>query len=280
MIKSILKNSYRSSKKLVLTKKPLTITPDFDSKQFLFIAGLHRSGTSILHRLLKEHPEISGFSGTAAMEDEGQHLQSVFSPAHRYGGPGKFAFNLEAHLTENAENASQQHRDQLLREWGAYFDLEKNIFLEKSPPNIIRSRYFQSMFPNAKFVFIIRHPISVALATEKWAKTNMMELLFHWHVSHTIMLQDLAHIKDYIIIRYEDLVRYPEKYLEDVCNLIELDNFHPQKEKLADHNKKYFQIWQQNHENNKELFASFFETKDSPMNKFAYSFSEPYTKQN
>jgi len=52
-----------------------------DTRQYVFIAGLHRSGTSVLARCLREHPQISGFRNTGVPEDEGQHLQDVYPAA-------------------------------------------------------------------------------------------------------------------------------------------------------------------------------------------------------
>ena len=68
--------------------------------RYIFVGGLHRSGTSVLFRALRDHPEVSGFQGTASPEDEGMHLQTVFPPSGRYGGAGEFGFHPEAHLTE------------------------------------------------------------------------------------------------------------------------------------------------------------------------------------
>src|SRR5437763_1252312 len=74
--------------------------------RFVFLAGLHRSGTTLLARLLAAHPEVSGFSGTGADADEGQHLQTVYPAAKVWGGPGRFGFAPEAHFTE--EQASER----------------------------------------------------------------------------------------------------------------------------------------------------------------------------
>ena len=42
---------------------------------FVFISGLHRSGTTQLHSTLGTHPDVSGMVGTGAPHDEGQHLR-------------------------------------------------------------------------------------------------------------------------------------------------------------------------------------------------------------
>ena len=51
----------------------------------VFVGGLHRSGTSLVHRCLASHPAVSGFSDTGVPEDEGQHLQTVYPPDFRHG---------------------------------------------------------------------------------------------------------------------------------------------------------------------------------------------------
>src|SRR4029450_12617693 len=53
--------------------------------------GLHRSGTTPLARTLAAHPQVSGFAGTGAREDEGQHLQTVYPRVRDYGGARHFA---------------------------------------------------------------------------------------------------------------------------------------------------------------------------------------------
>jgi hypothetical protein len=68
--------------------------------QLIFIGGLHKSGTSLLHEIVKGHPQISGFSNTGVPRDEGQHLQSVYNSAKFYGGPGRFCFNASSLMNE------------------------------------------------------------------------------------------------------------------------------------------------------------------------------------
>ncbi len=124
--------------------------------QFVFLGGLHKSGTSLLHRLLRAHPLVSGFYKTGVPEDEGQHLQSVYPADAAYGGPGCFAFDERTHLTEHSSLVSRTARTALLNDWGRYWDLSKPVLIEKSPPNLIQARFLQTLFPGAKFIFILR----------------------------------------------------------------------------------------------------------------------------
>src|SRR5689334_21749501 len=97
------------------------------------LGGLHRSGTTPLFRMLREHPEISGFvnnedaSQWLGVEDEGQFLQSVYPPAMCWGGPGLFAFAPDAHLTEDSALLTEENRTKLPYEWFPFFDLSKRF---------------------------------------------------------------------------------------------------------------------------------------------------------
>jgi hypothetical protein len=61
-----------------LAKKSVDVSSLVTGERLVFIGGLHRSGTSIVHRCLSDHPDVSGFQSTGVWEDEGQHLQSVY----------------------------------------------------------------------------------------------------------------------------------------------------------------------------------------------------------
>lgn len=262
-------------KKLHKRRRPLSQVPVIDENKFLFIGGLHRSGTSILHRLLCEHPLTSGFHDTGVAEDEGQHLQTVFKTAHEFGGAGEFAFHLDAHLTEDSALINQDNKALLLREWGAYYDLRKPVLLEKSPPNMIRSRFLRQMLKNSSFIFIVRHPIAVSMATEKWTKNTIIERLLHWHTAYSIMLDDMRSVPDCLVIRYEDLVRAPVEYLDQVCDFAGIHRFCP-KEKVADHNQKYFLDWQQRYQSELATLKAVLPENNAVLEHFGYSLEAPY----
>jgi len=210
--------------------------------KFVFICGLHRSGTSPLFRILREHPEISGFSNTGAPEDEGQHLQTVFPAAKRYGGPGRFGFVPEAHLTEQSELMTAENRRRLFEEWSEYWDLTKPWLLEKSPPNLIRTRFLQAVFPDSYFIILFRHPVAVSFATRKLARSSLDSLVEHWLHCHRLFKQDSPHLRHVLVIRYEDLIQTSERTLGQVYSFLGLAP-HLSAALNPAGNERYFSDW-------------------------------------
>jgi len=258
-------------------RPPLARAPSIRGDQFIFVCGLHRSGTSALHRVLRQSDAVSGFGGTGAPEDEGQHLQSVFPPATAFGGPGRFAFDPASRMTESSVRDLEGERDTLLREWGAYFDLHRSCFVEKSPPNLLRARYLQALFPGAKFVFIVRHPIAVSLATESWSKRTRLENLLHWHAAHMLMLRDIPHVEHKIVLRYEDLCASPSASLTEISRLLNIAPPEPAEE-LTDRNEKHFGRWESAPNVDMDIVASMMFGDDSPASRLGYHLEPPYIR--
>ncbi len=212
---------------------------------FLFIGGLHRSGTSLFARCLADHPATSGFHDTGVPEDEGQHLQTVFPRASAYGGPGRFGFADAMHVTEASSLVTDENRRQLWAEWSRHWDTSRTHLVEKSPPNLIKARFLQAMFPNSSFVFILRHPVAVAGATKKWKRrTPLAKLIEHWAVCHEIMRADLEHLQRAKVIHYEQLVMAPAVILADIFRFMGLDPVEVTREVRPNVNESYFNQWE------------------------------------
>jgi Sulfotransferase family len=214
--------------------------------RFVFLAGLHRSGTTLLARLLAAHPEISGFSDTGAPADEGQHLQTVYPSDHEYGRPGRFGFAQEMHLTENSPLVSEQNAAALLEEWSPHWDLSRPLLLEKSPPNLLKTRFLQALYPGSAFVVIVRHPIPVSIPTAKWRGTRRYDRLFeHWLRCHALFDADREHLDRVHVLQYEQLVRDPATELRGIFKFLELDPIPPSEPVEAGANAKYFGRWKE-----------------------------------
>jgi hypothetical protein len=208
-----------------------------DQHRYIFVCGLHRSGTSVLFRSLREHPEVSGFQGTPSPEDEGMHLQTVYLPSGRYGGAGAFGFHPETHLTESSPLVNEADRRKLFSEWSRYWNLSKTYLLEKSPPNIIRTRFLQAMFPNSYFIVMLRHPLAVSYATQKWYRKYKINwrgfprIFEHWLVCHEIFQSDRKYLQNY-------------SWVNEMYRFLGLSDYSLSQKILTGVNNRYFTLWQ------------------------------------
>lgn len=173
--------------------------------KMLFVGGLHRSGTSLLYQVIGTDPKVSSFTNTGVIEDEGQFLQDVMAPDGSFGGPGCFSFHPEAHLTEVECVDREAIYKRLMNCWGPYWNLARPILAEKTPANIVRSRFLQGVFDDAYFIFMIRHPLPVMMATSKWTGSYMRTLMRHWLHAHEIMDRDRTLLNSSLVVRYEDI---------------------------------------------------------------------------
>jgi Sulfotransferase family len=210
---------------------------------FIFIAGLHRSGTSLLHQIFRSHPSISGFWNTDVSEDEGQHLQTVFPPAKHFGGPGRFGFNPESFMDEHHPLATPYSAKRLFLEWGQYWDFSKPYLLEKSPPNIVRTRFLQCLFQDCSFVVILRHPIAVAYATQRWAQTSIPSLLDHTLLCYERFQTDMHFLRRLYVLRYEEFVLAPSTHLKKLAQWLGIGTFECSQAVRRRINKGYFASW-------------------------------------
>jgi len=209
----------------------------------VFVGGVHRSGTTLVAGALAQHPDASGLTDTGVSEDEGQHLQDVYATGEVHGGPGHFALDAGAHLTE--ADAAPDHAHRLRAAWDPYWDTTRSVLVEKSPPNLVRFRYLQAVFPDARFVAVVRHPVPVALATFKMAApgTSVHTVLRNWVVAHETFKGDELHLDRVRIVRYEDLVAQPSAVLAGLQEFLGLAPHTPALDLRPETDAQYAQQW-------------------------------------
>jgi Sulfotransferase family len=178
--------------------------------KYVFVCGLPRSGTSPLGRNI------------ARMEDEGAQLQNVYPTEDVCGGPGRFGFDRRSHLTEHSALLTPDNVTKLRASWHSYWDNRKTIFVEKTPANLLMTRFLQAAFPNSYFVVIKRHPVAIGIAAQKWKVnvTSLYNMFEHWLHCHGIFEEDKKYLKHLYELKYEDYVENPQKYHEEIAAFI------------------------------------------------------------
>ena len=243
---------------------------------FVFVGGLHRSGTTLLARAIAKHGEVSGFRKTEALANEGQFLQSVYPIAREFGGTGRFGFDERSHMTEDSPLATDANRDKLVAEWSRYWNLEQPVLVEKSPPNLLKLRFLQALFAEADFVVIMRHPIAVSYATQKWSETSLDSLLEHWLVCHDIFLEDAPHIERLVLVRYEDFVADPAGVVGRIQERLGLAPSGAAFKARSGINDEYFKRWSARlRPRQRRQHVELARRYEERANRFGYSLVEP-----
>lgn len=198
----------------------------------IFIVGCPRSGTSIFVDLFSKHRDLANWSEAG----------KIWDPKH-YDDPA-------AHHVWSAADIKEKDR-QRLRTMFAYYQLlaRKKRFVNKHPRNSLRLDYIQTIFPDAKFIHIIRDGRAVAGSLMRRSTTEEQRLNIpfgnfckppNWHLylKHPPLEQAayqwkeiVEFIQDYfghqprgtvLELKYEDFCQNVPKHIElvdDFCQL-------------------------------------------------------------
>lgn len=198
------------------------------SPGWIFIIGCYNSGTTLLDRILRQHPDI------AALPDEGQFLTSALVTPRSLGIPRLWveketSFRFEA--TAMSEKAEQVKRD-----WQRQLNKVNYLFaLEKSPTNTARTLWLQTHFPPAYFIHIVRNGYAVALGIQSkllaqgYEGNDLLERAAQqWARSLEVVSEDAVKLQRFLEIRYEDLTECPDRVVSTILQFLELAPFSPE----------------------------------------------------
>ena len=214
------------------------MTPPAAPPRWIFVAGLHRTGTSLVARLLGAHPDIASIANSPAPEDEGCYLQGAIPHDAARGIPGHYATDPAQHLVEGGRFDTLETRQRLEADWARWFDPARPQRIEKSPVNLTRMRLYQQLFPLARFVVVLRHPQAMAAALAKWSDRPFDELVAYGAAAYDTALADAERLHCVATIRYEDLVARPRDEIARLFAFLELPAV-PPVETLRDGNRDY-----------------------------------------
>src|SRR5690242_2729385 len=100
---------------------------------WLFILGLHGSGTTLLKTILEQHPRVR------SMPREGQYYTNAIPQVVMYGYVRRFTARLDLFRLTEADSPVAALRSQF--DWSFVYPRDKGIKLEKTSTNLIRARW-------------------------------------------------------------------------------------------------------------------------------------------
>lgn len=217
---------------------------DFSSP--LFLLGSGRSGTTLLQRILNSHEDICIW---------GEHGGFLSSVAEAYI-MSYDKVTVEHLIKPNKEEKSIKEAKQILKNptrwiaWQNWFgrkSIIKNFrnFVESFfNPNKLNTRYWgfkeirygfrdkflgfaREVFPEAKFIFIIRNPIDVLasqiVSFRNGNKDDLIKRCYDWVMQTENFLRFKKNFPNRVfLIKFEDLVKNPEDTLYNLFDFLNL----------------------------------------------------------
>ena len=210
--------------------------------KWTFILGCNNSGTSLLHHLLRLHPQIDHISTegqshlltTAGIDTvTKKNHNRVFTEVLEYMNPPRAYDRRNPSVDKIIDPSFLRNRWLKSRKesGGTYLMI-------KSPPDMVRSLWLQQHFDSPHFIGIVRNGYSTVASIMRSGKSAERAAI-HWNLANKIMMRDSEKLKHFHLIKYEDLAENPEKILHELEEFLGLEHFNYS---LGDYNveRKYF----------------------------------------
>ena len=197
-----------------------TVTP-------IFLFSLPRSGSTLLQRILAKHPAIDTAAEPwillplmSSLSKEGvyayyDHSATVDAIKDYYAGMNGGLGALENEIREFAQRIYKQRSAPNAR-----------YFLDKTPRYHLIADQIIKTFPDAKFIFLWRNPLSIVSSMlNTWHRDKWY--LYFFKVDLYRGLERLidsynSHTDTVFSVNYESLLRSPEEACASICSYLDL----------------------------------------------------------
>ena len=148
----------------------------------IFLVGFPRSGTTLLDTILRSHPLIE-------VVEEKPIINKLVDLLNKLSNRG----------LENLETINEAQVEKLRKIYFATFDSQiknKNnskIYIDKLPLNIVHAGEIVRIFPNAKFIVLLRHPYDCVFSC------FMQNFELNDAMANFLNLKDAARLYDYVM---------------------------------------------------------------------------------
>lgn len=205
----------------------------------VFIVGMPRSGTKLMRTLLNQHPDISitlaeshfipyfikTFGNPPPFHTEAdfrrfmeKFSRTTFCRGMRRAG---YQFHTQEFLATVDWSSWASIFEQLFRHFSAKPDRQDVIWGDKTPGYIKHMPLLQQLYPQAKFLHMIRDPRDYCLSVRtSWGK-SLYRAAHRWKET----IETARHVgkqlgDNYLEVFYEDLLSDPEKVMRTIADFL------------------------------------------------------------
>jgi hypothetical protein len=197
--------------------------------RIIFVGGVQRSGTTLVQKILDSHPKIVGGS-------EFHHIPDIVALRNK--------MQWSVNVGYMKDYCDQRELDIQIKQVIEKFILNKydlsskQYFSEKTPQNSFVFEELIKIFPNAKFVLVIRDTRAVIASMKGVKKRFLKENKRSVPTSVKSIKNSCKHIEHafeksmrvyennknrFYLIKYEELILEPEKVLKGLCKYLDLE---------------------------------------------------------
>jgi len=209
------------------------------NKTPIFIVGSSRSGTTLLQMIINSHPdlaiygEVHYFDEIVKLFDKEDSFNTTKDIEYFFEVQLKRAYHVR--LLPKFDLVIQRVKEKLLSGDASksdiyrliiesYAELEsKRRYGDKTNEHIRYVEELLTLFPDAKIIHIIRDARDVvsSMISMPWASNDILANTLRWRAEISYIqrcVDDKSHIYE---VRYEDLIKNPEKICRGLCGFIE-----------------------------------------------------------
>ncbi|KPQ01374.1 sulfotransferase [Marinobacter sp. HL-58] len=212
---------------------------DIKKKPPIFEIGVARSGTTILSLMLDSHPRIAIPYESHFFTEYYRHRESINDELNqpelrqnvverilneKYVKGWDYTPSIEAIDLSNCSNLAETIRE-LYVAYARHHG--KDIWGDKTPSYITNIDVLNNLFPDAKYIHLVRDGRDVALSLmQQWFGPNdFITALNFWKERIMVGQKMLAMLPPdrVFLLKMEDLAEAPEERLHDLCEFLEVD---------------------------------------------------------
>lgn len=195
----------------------------------IFIACQPRSGSTMLQRILASHPDVHTISEPWLMLHPLYALrENGIQTEYGAGLANKALTSVFDELPNGREDYIEGVRDMYQPLYAKLLEsTDATLFLDKTPRYYLILPELKEVFPEAKYILLVRHPLSVLTSILRtWVKGNWLSLA-KFQNDLLEAPKQISAARDQseasiVRVRYEDLVQRPEDKLPWLCDHLEI----------------------------------------------------------